>query len=323
MALSQYNKAMRIRLWWLLPLIGVFLFVGLVFTPSHAQENEHFFSQTGHSIRGEFLVFYLSYPEATLLYGFPITDDFVDNMGKEVQYFQRARFEIDPTAPPGKRVKLTDVGTLVFQANRVTPVLDMPTSTPACARYGDFYICNAFLDFFKKHGGVEQFGNPISNYSKEGLQYVQYFERARFVYRPELPSLGYVQLTDLGSIQFGVSANDPKRLYPSPGGDVLSIKASAFVKRALVRSNDEQALYVVVVDQLNRPISNANVNLVIHQPGNNKDIRYGMSATNSDGVSKLIFNVGDMLPNQIYTIEVAVSNQGFKANATTWYRSWW
>jgi hypothetical protein len=316
---------MRIRKWWLLPLVGIFLIAGGVFTPSRAQDNTLYISQTGHLITGDFLDFYSSNPEATLLYGFPITDEFTDNVGKDVQYFQKARFELNPSALPGKRVTLTNLGSLVFPADKVIAVPGMPTNTPACARYGAYYICNAFLDFFKKHGGLAQFGAPISNYSIEGGQYVQYFERARFEYNPELPSLGYVTLTEIGLLQYGVSGNDPGRLNPiiRTGYVVTSVKVSAFVKRAVVRSGDDQTIYVVVLDQLNNPITHANVNVVINLADGTNVYRNVMDATDSDGVSKLIYNVGDVPPDQVYTIEVDVTCQGFKSSASTWYRSWW
>jgi hypothetical protein len=316
---------MRIRKWWLLPLLGVFLIAGGVFTPSHAQGNNGYFSQTGHSVTGEFLDFYSSNPEATLLYGFPITDEFIDNMGRDVQYFQKARFEIDPTAEPGKRVKITDVGSLVFEAKNLTAVSDMPTNTPACARYGAYYICNAFLDFFKKHGGLAQFGYPISNYSIEGDRYIQYFERARFEYHPELSSFDYVLLTDIGLLQYDKSGNDPSRLNPviRTGYVVTNLKVSAFVKRAVVRSNDEQTLYVVVLDQLNNPLLHATVNVEIYQPDGVHVFRNVMDPTDGDGVSKLIYNVEDVSPNQVYNIIVKVTYQGLQGSASTWYRSWW
>lgn len=56
-----------------------------------------------------------------------------------------------------------------------------------------------FLDFWRRHGGVLVFGYPISEEIVEDGQIVQYFERARLEYHPEIEDPDFqVQLTLLG-----------------------------------------------------------------------------------------------------------------------------
>jgi len=47
------------------------------------------------------------------------------------------------------------------------------------------YIFDGFRDYWKRFGGLEVFGYPITEQRKEGDYWVQYFERARFEYHEE------------------------------------------------------------------------------------------------------------------------------------------
>jgi hypothetical protein len=57
-------------------------------------------------------------------------------------------------------------------------------------------LSNAFKNYWEQHGGVAIFGFPISEEFSEGGHTVQYFERARFEYHPELA--GTAQSIQLG-----------------------------------------------------------------------------------------------------------------------------
>ena len=58
----------------------------------------------------------------------------------------------------------------------------------------------AIKRFYDAHGGLATFGLPLTELIElDGIQ-VQYFERARFEYRPELPAPHDVSLTLLGSL---------------------------------------------------------------------------------------------------------------------------
>jgi len=60
-----------------------------------------YFPETSHWVSGPFLDKYNSVEEPELLFGYPITEEFDDPIsGYLVQYFQRARFELHPKAPP-------------------------------------------------------------------------------------------------------------------------------------------------------------------------------------------------------------------------------
>jgi len=55
-----------------------------------------------------------------------------------------------------------------------------------------------FLQFYRDHGGLDAFGYPRTEAFKQDGMTVQYFQRARYEYRPELAAGEQVQLTLLG-----------------------------------------------------------------------------------------------------------------------------
>jgi uncharacterized protein YvpB len=71
-----------------------------------------YFEETGHSIVGDFRAFWEK-NNGLALFGYPISAEFSEN-GKTVQYFERARFELDPNAPPDYRVLLGRLGAEQF-----------------------------------------------------------------------------------------------------------------------------------------------------------------------------------------------------------------
>jgi hypothetical protein len=92
-----------------------FLFLALWLAPNaqagaQASEAVQYFPETGHNVKGEFLRFYKDALNPVLVYGYPITEQFRSRDGKVVQYFQRARFELNPDAPGNQNVQLTPLG---------------------------------------------------------------------------------------------------------------------------------------------------------------------------------------------------------------------
>ncbi|HEY9152135.1 MAG TPA: hypothetical protein VIN60_04560, partial [Anaerolineales bacterium] len=140
-----------------LALLFIFCLLVIPWSSVNAQEpNNHYFSETGHNVQGDFLRFYNAVSDPTTLYGYPITEQFQRKDGLLVQYFQRARFEYHPDLPDGQRVVLTDLGTQMY-----TPSAQLNLYNPfACHLYTqtNFSVCFSFLDFYNKYGGPLQFG---------------------------------------------------------------------------------------------------------------------------------------------------------------------
>ena len=178
-----------------------------------------YFSQTGQHLsdRSGFLGFWRKHG-GVLIFGYPISEE-LDEDGRVTQYFERARFEFHPEQEnPEYRVQLSLFG------KELTTGRDFPRPAPGS---GEQYfpetghsMSGAFYDFWRKRGGVQVFGYPISEPFTEaspvdGKPYtVQYFERARFDHHAEdmppfyrdwaqsrnlrLRTLYEVQLADLG-----------------------------------------------------------------------------------------------------------------------------
>lgn len=161
-----------------------------------------FFPQTGHNASSTFLRHFAD-RGALQLYGLPRTEP-LDEDGRLVQYFQRARLELHPEhAGTPYDVQLTLLGDLLTTSRRPFP--KVPPFEPTAEHWhfpetghGLHY---AFLAFFERNGGVDTFGYPISEelYGENGWPHaVQYFQRARFEYHPELPESYRVSLGLLG-----------------------------------------------------------------------------------------------------------------------------
>ena len=93
-------------------------FVGLVIilslllgvVPVRAQDaDSHFFDETRHNVRGEFWRYYQSISEAETFLGYPITEEFINNEGVLVQYFQRVRLELED-----EEVRISPLGSLMY-----------------------------------------------------------------------------------------------------------------------------------------------------------------------------------------------------------------
>jgi hypothetical protein len=124
--------------------------------------------------------------------GYPISDQFTETLedGKPytVQYFERVRMELHPENPPPFDVLLGQFG------RRIHPADPPVTPKPGARFFAEtgHNLEGSFLAYWDSHGGLTQFGYPISEEFVETLEdskpyTVQYFERARFEHHPENP----------------------------------------------------------------------------------------------------------------------------------------
>ena len=289
-----------------------------------------FFPQRGHWVMGEFLTAYLSIPNSEEICGFPITEAFHDQTsGRIVQYFERARFELIPENPPELRVKLTELGAYFY--TNPGQELPLPANFPACRRFQETgkQVCYAFLDYFEANGGAARFGYPISNFETQEELIVQYFQRARFEWHPELPAGYHVRLTDLGYRYFDKVGEDPMRLPPvwlGPGPDapqtVLSLRVRAFPLHAVLPQSGAQTIYIIVQDQNLIPISNAQVVLVLKLPSGKEERYIVPETTDGNGVTHFSFNYTGQTPGVAQVIVSAVY-ENFHNQSITSFRIWY
>lgn len=320
------TKACRISLITVL-LLAVFP----AWTTSLAQaEDQVFFPETGHWVKGEFLETYQRVAEPLLLYGYPITEAFIDRAsGRTVQYFQRARLELHPDAIPELRVQLTPLGEYLYTPGQPLP---LPDNFPACRLYPQtgFQVCYTFLEFFNAHGGVAQFGYPISNFEYHDERIVQYFQRSRFEWHPERPSGERVTLTDLGRHYFDRTGENPLLLLPVVDNNVLQsildLKVRAFSARAVTGMEASQTIYVIVQDQNLRPVPGARVELVATLQSENAEhtlqARTSLPLTNDQGLTRHTFSF--TAPSEgIVKVRVFVTYDDLGKQTITSFRIWW
>ena len=150
-----------------------------------------YFDATHHNLGGGFRDYWQSHGGLPI-FGYPLTEEFTEG-GYTVQYFERNRFEYHPENKGTPYVVLLGRLGATVTAGRVFPPI-----APFPDRPGHIYLAptqhslnSGFLSYWQAHGGLAQFGYPISEELAEvsptdGRTYtVQYFERARFEYHPE------------------------------------------------------------------------------------------------------------------------------------------
>jgi len=157
-----------------------------------ADATARYFASTKRYVAGPFKEFWETH-DGRDLFGDPISNQFIDEHGTSVQYFQRARFELGANS----RVQLGLLG--VEALGTTQEKVDKP------AGFSGWYfsatghtLAGKFQDFWTVHGGLELFGYPISEVIDQNGTKVQYFERARFELREGEGGTTTVELTPLG-----------------------------------------------------------------------------------------------------------------------------
>lgn len=254
--------------------------------------DEQFFAETGHSVTGEFLDAFHGVKNPQFFYGFPITDAMEDpNSHQIVQYFEKTRFELDPDNSEGIYVRRTPLGDYLYQSNVIQKTA---IKTANCQKipYNPYKICDAFLDFFLKHGKETQFGFPRSNLEIHDGWIVQYFDLARLEWHPENPPQERVMISNLGLKYFYETRQNPDALLPKAMNSlqpVIEIEARAFPETAVVPRQGEQAIYVIVQDQILKPVPGVKVNLDIQLPSG-EIISMKTTLTDENGIVKFPFS---------------------------------
>jgi len=296
------------------------LFISWESVQAQATDVEYF-AQTGHYVRGNFLRYYQGASNPTLVFGYPLTEQFTSKDGKTVQYFQRARFEVSTDSLQG--VKLTPIGRETYSPGGQLVI----NNALACRTFTEtgYSVCFAFLEFFEANGGVARFGYPISPFEFRNNQIVQYFENARFEWRPGQAEGQRIGLTDLGRIYFDQLGEDPAFLKPSTQDArlnlVLSLRVRAFPASAVTTSNGQQTIYILVQDQNLQPVAGASGFATIRlASGGTLQQAFEI---NSKGVGILKFAFQNQPNGQLVYVDISVSYNNLGGKTTTSFRIWY
>lgn len=318
-------KAMR-ALSWPFAFFTALCLLAVQWVPVNAQDsNIEYFDQTGHNVQGEFLQFYRKAANPTLVYGYPITEEFQSKDGLQVQYFQRARFEHHPELPEGQRVQLTPIG-----VNLYTPSIPLTFDNPfACRVFSEtgYSVCFTFLEFFDANGGVTQFGYPVSPFEYKDNIIVQYFQYARFEWQPWNPENQRVVLTSLGRIYFDKMSEDPGLLPPVDPLNavtqplVLALQVRAFAQKAVTMADDQQTIFIVVQDQRGLPVTGASCTTIVRWPNGHSDSN--IVQVNNTGVALVGLSFSNQPQGKLIYADVSCSFGGLTGATATSFRIWY
>ncbi|MCU0493622.1 MAG: lamin tail domain-containing protein [Chloroflexaceae bacterium] len=188
------------RVRWLLLVLFALSFTPL---PAAAQTTERCFSETGFCISGPIRA-YWERNGGLAVFGFPITaqaTETVEGRTLQVQWFERDRLEIqaDGTVTAGRLgvERLEQLGTPWQQGPN-------EAAKPGCAAFPQtgYQVCGAFVDYWRRNGGLERFGYPVTPEFQTTIEgktlSVQYFERRRFEFHPDQAPAFQVLLGLLG-----------------------------------------------------------------------------------------------------------------------------
>lgn len=309
--------------------------------PVRAQEGSaRYFEETGQVIAGPFLVFFEQHG-GLATFGYPLTKVFPED-GHDVQYFQRARFELHHPGGPDERIVLGALGTALHPGQPPIPASEIPPPDHA----ERFYFAEtghtvgfAFLRFYQQHGGVDVLGYPITEWIIEpNGRIVQYLERGKLEWYPENPLDKRVQLGMLGTIWVaqhvdarqtepsdeGIQLRDAPTPTPQPPerSDVARLRVNLTLHEPMVGSNVEQTAYVYVADENNWDVAGAFVEVEIQYPnGEREELEF--PSTNAAGVSWRTFAMRSFLPGQIVSVHATVRYGDQQAETSAVCLLWW
>ncbi len=316
--------------WFWLLLVPVLISVISVPATSAQVDQREYFSDTGHWVLGDFLIAYQSVENPALLYGPPITDQFVSAAagGRMVQYFANVRFELNPENPPELRVVKSPLGKVLYDQEQPREAIALPQGDTGCQfiKEAGFQVCYAFLDFFDKYGGIDQFGYPVSDLEEHDNFEVQYFQFARMEWHPELPAGQKVVLTDIGKRYFTLFEDQRLGMPVTNNAPhlVMELQVQAYVSQPVMLASGEQTVYVVVQDQSLAPVAGVSVAISLQSidlPAVS-EIVLPKGTTDSKGIARITFSMRDQ-PNGLVEILVSASFNDLKAKTITSYRVWW
>ncbi len=307
---------------------AVLLTSALAGLPPKQGDPSLYFPETGHTVRDPFVSFF-NRTGGLAQHGFPITDDFVDPAtGLLMQYFENSRFEWHPGNPDPYKVQLGLLGDQLGYRQPPIPIGQIPPANdPNCQYFNEtgHTVCLRFRDYWLQNGGIDRYGYPIGEWTKDGDRIIQFFQRARLEWHPEKPADQRVQLTPLGRAYFQVAGLNPALLAPSPQsaslGQVRSLAARGAVMNSVAVSNGSQTGFVYVTDQLGHPIGGAAVTLVVHYPDGDQALT--LPPTTAGGTTFVTFTIPSITAGTIVSVDYIIGYAGVftetRASFMIWY----
>ncbi|MBN9388669.1 MAG: hypothetical protein J0I20_11500 [Chloroflexi bacterium] len=238
MLMKQWAK----KGWWAALAFTLLLATGFLQGPlAKADVASQTFPETGFTVSDThgFLSYWQKYG-GLAVYGYPITPERqelnpTDGKVYYTQWFERNRFEWHPEFAGTKYEILLGLLGSQLTANRRSEAAFQPVPAVANSATVTYFqptghtLQNYFKTYWEQHGGLEQFGYPLTeehdelNPTDNKVYRVQWFERARFEYHPENQPPYNVLLGLLGRQLFDAQStpttpSNPTTPPPASGG---------------------------------------------------------------------------------------------------------
>jgi hypothetical protein len=204
---------------------------GLIpFQSAQAAASERCFPETSYCISGNIRT-YWERNGGLAVFGYPITAERTETVEQSwagpVQWFERDRLE--DHAADGQGVLAGRLGDSALQLKginwRTLPGDNVAQTGCRFFRETQFNLCEPFLSYWQRNGGLERFGYPLTRTRQEqldGREYtVQYFERRRMELHPENAGTPYNILLGLLGRDVYAAEGDRNVVQMAPG-DVAS-----------------------------------------------------------------------------------------------------
>jgi hypothetical protein len=311
---------------------------------SYAQTTDtRYFEETEHNVSGEFLRFYDAYG-GRAIFGYPLTRVLTEN-NRQVQYFQRARMELDPDKPEGQRVQLGNLGVELGYTQPPITLAQIPPPGHPDTRFfpGTGHpVAFAFLDFYDNNEGPTVLGDPISEWMIElNGRIAQYFERGKLEWYPGNPAGLRVQPGMLGTIyveqfvdpiyterELNYSRRTPPVLTPTPEDAapipiaVTELHLRVTVKHPIIGLNGTQTIFAYVLDQEGQGVPGVTPEIeVVYRDGTVDRLRGAI--TDDNGHSQADLKIDGPAPGYVVLVNLLARYKGLEAHTHTAFLPWW
>ena len=296
-------------------LLAILIGVMMISPPVYAEDGlslpREFFPEVGHWVIGEFLDFFNEHG-GLAVFGYPITEPYYQN-GMLIQYFQNARMEWQMAKDGSYSVQLGHLGE---ELNYATPGMPEPSrlgSRKVFFSETGHTVSYAFLDFYKKNGGMDVIGLPITEMYYEGDTIVQYFEHMKLMW--DL-SMSEIRVDELGTVYVTVFNTVIPDNFEKRVDTEVDLPTALDIVVELgdltISSQKTQTISVLVLDEsTNDPVAGADVYVKLYSAGGESIEGDVLSTvTDKDGRANLEVLLSGIRPSAWITVRADVSYKG-------------
>ena len=292
-------------------------------------ESCRYFDETKHNVCGKFLEYYDS-RGGLEIFGNPISEAYYNqDLELEVQYFQNSRMEYHPTNPEPYQMLLGLLGDELGYWSPPAPPDKIPMFNNDLHHYfpeTGHLLEYVFLDYFRAKGGLDIFGYPRSEYMFKDGKMVQYFQRARMEWHPEITTGPQMHLALLGEMVVDVFSLTGPPFEPAEPTNTerppTKLKVSASVRYVIMGQAGGQTVYVYVADQNGDPVESAEVSMVVGYPSGDQVYPFD-EQTDNTGFAGHHFQVPQTSAGEKVVITVTVTAAGLSETTQTFFFAWW